>query len=172
MTTRGIRRKKSSLSEVKIAVIGAQGVGKSGEYTTITSITKNLFLTVSNSIFHSCKIKCSRTKAKSRWSDTHTHAHTMYNNCIFSSYVILDSTRIKTKQRSHVNANIVRNGKQMQFSHSSHDLKIKTLYVSGCGDVVVVGIVRLVIKRLNNFSKCFWNFLLFPSYSNSFCFDF
>lgn len=29
MTTRGIRRKKSSLSEVKIAVIGCQGVGKS-----------------------------------------------------------------------------------------------------------------------------------------------
>lgn len=33
MTTRGIRRKKSSLSEVKIAVIGAQGVGKSGKLT-------------------------------------------------------------------------------------------------------------------------------------------
>lgn len=32
MTTRGIRRKKSSLSEVKIAVIGAQGVGKSGMF--------------------------------------------------------------------------------------------------------------------------------------------
>lgn len=31
MTTRGIRRKKSSLSEVKIAVIGAQSVGKSGK---------------------------------------------------------------------------------------------------------------------------------------------
>jgi len=31
MTTRGIRRKKSSLSEVKIAVVGAQGVGKSGK---------------------------------------------------------------------------------------------------------------------------------------------
>lgn len=30
MTTR-IRRKKSSLSEVKIAVIGATGVGKSGK---------------------------------------------------------------------------------------------------------------------------------------------
>lgn len=29
MTTRGIRRKKSSLSEVKIAVVGAPGVGKS-----------------------------------------------------------------------------------------------------------------------------------------------
>lgn len=29
---RGIRRKKSSLSEVKIAVLGAPGVGKSGEY--------------------------------------------------------------------------------------------------------------------------------------------
>lgn len=28
---RGIRRKKSSLSEVKVAVIGAPGVGKSGE---------------------------------------------------------------------------------------------------------------------------------------------
>ncbi len=28
---RGIRRKKSSLSEVKIAIIGAPGVGKSGE---------------------------------------------------------------------------------------------------------------------------------------------
>jgi Ras-like protein family protein 11A len=29
---RGIRRKKSSLSEVKVAVIGAPSVGKSGEY--------------------------------------------------------------------------------------------------------------------------------------------
>lgn len=29
---RGIRRKKSSLSEVKIAVLGGPGVGKSGEY--------------------------------------------------------------------------------------------------------------------------------------------
>lgn len=29
---RGIRRKKSSLCEVKVAVIGAPGVGKSGEY--------------------------------------------------------------------------------------------------------------------------------------------
>lgn len=28
---RGIRRKKSSLTEVKIAVLGAPGVGKSGE---------------------------------------------------------------------------------------------------------------------------------------------
>ncbi len=28
---RGIRRKKSSLTEVKIAIIGAPGVGKSGE---------------------------------------------------------------------------------------------------------------------------------------------
>ena len=28
---RGIRRKKSSLSEVKIAIIGAPGVGKSGK---------------------------------------------------------------------------------------------------------------------------------------------
>lgn len=28
---RGIRRKKSSLCEVKVAVIGAPGVGKSGE---------------------------------------------------------------------------------------------------------------------------------------------
>lgn len=30
---RGIRRKKSSLSEVKVAVIGAPAVGKSGEYS-------------------------------------------------------------------------------------------------------------------------------------------
>ncbi len=29
---RGIRRKKSSLTEVKIAIIGAPGVGKSGEW--------------------------------------------------------------------------------------------------------------------------------------------
>lgn len=29
---RGIRRKKSSLCEVKVAVIGAPGVGKSGEF--------------------------------------------------------------------------------------------------------------------------------------------
>lgn len=32
---RGIRRKKSSLCEVKVAVIGAPGVGKSGGYTSI-----------------------------------------------------------------------------------------------------------------------------------------
>lgn len=31
---RGIRRKKSSLCEVKVAVIGAPGVGKSGGYNT------------------------------------------------------------------------------------------------------------------------------------------
>lgn len=36
---RGIRRKKSSLSEVKVAVIGAPGVGKSGKWTV--SIKKN-----------------------------------------------------------------------------------------------------------------------------------
>lgn len=29
---RGIRRKKSSLSEVKVAVLGAPAVGKSGQY--------------------------------------------------------------------------------------------------------------------------------------------
>jgi hypothetical protein len=29
---RGIRRKKSSLGEVKVAVIGAPGVGKSGKF--------------------------------------------------------------------------------------------------------------------------------------------
>ena len=34
---RGIRRKKSSMSEVKIAVIGAPGVGKSGEWPTVVS---------------------------------------------------------------------------------------------------------------------------------------
>lgn len=33
---RGIRRKKSSLCEVKVAVIGAPGVGKSGEYDNLT----------------------------------------------------------------------------------------------------------------------------------------
>ena len=32
---RGIRRKKSTLSEVKVAVIGAPAVGKSGEYATV-----------------------------------------------------------------------------------------------------------------------------------------
>lgn len=32
MTTRGIRRKKSSLSDVKVAVIGYPGVGKSGKH--------------------------------------------------------------------------------------------------------------------------------------------
>lgn len=37
MNTKGIRRKKSSLSEVKVAVLGAPGVGKSGEFT-LTSI--------------------------------------------------------------------------------------------------------------------------------------
>lgn len=38
MTTRGIRRKKSSLSEVKIAVIGALGVGKSGMYSDFVCV--------------------------------------------------------------------------------------------------------------------------------------
>lgn len=32
---RGIRRKKSSLSEVKVAVVGAPGVGKSGKFKAI-----------------------------------------------------------------------------------------------------------------------------------------
>lgn len=32
MNSKGIRRKKSSLTEVKIAVIGAPSVGKSGMY--------------------------------------------------------------------------------------------------------------------------------------------
>lgn len=31
MTTRGIRRKKSTLSEVKVAVVGLSSVGKSGK---------------------------------------------------------------------------------------------------------------------------------------------
>ena len=31
MTTKGIRRKKSCLSETKIAIIGLTGVGKSGK---------------------------------------------------------------------------------------------------------------------------------------------
>lgn len=31
MTTRGIRRKKSTLTELKIAVVGSPGVGKSGK---------------------------------------------------------------------------------------------------------------------------------------------
>lgn len=32
MNGKGMRRKKSSLSEVKMAVIGAPGVGKSGKF--------------------------------------------------------------------------------------------------------------------------------------------
>lgn len=40
---RGIRRKKSSLCEVKVAVIGAPGVGKSGEYYVfITNLAPSL----------------------------------------------------------------------------------------------------------------------------------
>lgn len=31
MNTKGIRRKKSSLTEIKVAVVGAPGVGKSGK---------------------------------------------------------------------------------------------------------------------------------------------
>ncbi|PZC81278.1 hypothetical protein B5X24_HaOG213155 [Helicoverpa armigera] len=34
MSARGIRRKKSSLSEVKVAVVGAPSVGKSGRILT------------------------------------------------------------------------------------------------------------------------------------------
>lgn len=41
MATRGIRRKKSSLSEVKVAVFGASGVGKSG--TILLFIHFNIF---------------------------------------------------------------------------------------------------------------------------------
>lgn len=39
MNGKGMRRKKSSLSEVKVAVIGAPGVGKSGNilFTFFTS---------------------------------------------------------------------------------------------------------------------------------------
>ena len=36
MTTRGIRRKKSTLTELKIAVVGAPSVGKSGRYSLYT----------------------------------------------------------------------------------------------------------------------------------------
>lgn len=36
MNAKGIRRKKSSLSEVKVAVIGAHSVGKSGKYYKTT----------------------------------------------------------------------------------------------------------------------------------------
>lgn len=35
MSARGIRRKKSSLSEVKVAVIGAPSVGKSGTFSAV-----------------------------------------------------------------------------------------------------------------------------------------
>lgn len=35
---RGIRRKKSSLGEVKVAVVGAPGVGKSGEFSYFAKI--------------------------------------------------------------------------------------------------------------------------------------
>lgn len=41
MTTRGIRRKKSTLTELKIAVVGAPGVGKSGMYSSQTKKTKH-----------------------------------------------------------------------------------------------------------------------------------
>lgn len=41
---RGIRRKKSSLTEVKIAVLGAPGVGKSGE--------QHLYVILDNIIYY------------------------------------------------------------------------------------------------------------------------
>lgn len=44
---RGIRRKKSSLCEVKVAVIGAPGVGKSGEYYVLSRILLHLFVALS-----------------------------------------------------------------------------------------------------------------------------
>lgn len=44
---RGIRRKKSSLCEVKVAVIGAPGVGKSGEYYVLSRILLHLFAALS-----------------------------------------------------------------------------------------------------------------------------
>lgn len=44
---RGIRRKKSSLCEVKVAVIGAPGVGKSGKWMYFDKINKT-----SNKNFH------------------------------------------------------------------------------------------------------------------------
>lgn len=46
MNTKTIRRKKSSSSEVKVAVIGAPGVGKSGEFYDIKngiSYTRKVF---------------------------------------------------------------------------------------------------------------------------------
>lgn len=39
MTTRGIRRKKSYLAEIKVAVIGAPGVGKSGKFSHFFSLS-------------------------------------------------------------------------------------------------------------------------------------
>ena len=39
---RGIRRKKSSLCEVKVAVIGAPGVGKSGGYNALSVIPQSI----------------------------------------------------------------------------------------------------------------------------------
>lgn len=49
MTTR-IRRKKSSLSEVKIAVVGAPGVGKSGWCSGQYSSTRDVEIPISNKI--------------------------------------------------------------------------------------------------------------------------
>lgn len=44
MNSKGVRRKKSSLSEVKVAVIGAPGVGKSGKSQISVSICENIAL--------------------------------------------------------------------------------------------------------------------------------
>ena len=46
MATRGIRRKKSSLSEVKIAVFGAATVGKSGTMKIVDKFFPLFGLTV------------------------------------------------------------------------------------------------------------------------------
>lgn len=47
MNAKGIRRKKSSLSEVKVAVVGAPSVGKSGKPLSIFFCTLLLLLTFS-----------------------------------------------------------------------------------------------------------------------------
>lgn len=57
MTTRGIRRKKSSLSEVKIGVLGAPTVGKSGMHSlniffSLLIYHKSIIYLILNKIFY------------------------------------------------------------------------------------------------------------------------
>lgn len=67
---KGIRRKKSSLCEVKVAVIGAPGVGKSGKWIPIKRNFHNKFIIKYNWTFYinaNININIIKLKVKVLW---------------------------------------------------------------------------------------------------------